>query len=140
VPKHYLFTGYNRHIWLSIHLVSSGTTNGWRARLVMLLVTPVFSVFPSHGKHDGLFTPIFWHSRPQYSKFPLIKGAGRNKSLTPITLLPSPLARTNLIGYELRNQIECKTLYSSYRICSKAVEISRSWKFMKGHIGPPHPE
>jgi hypothetical protein len=75
----------------------------------MPLVTTVFSAFPSHGKHVGLFTPIFRSSGPQYSKFPLIWGAGRHKRITPITLLPSSLARTNLIGYELRNQIQYTT-------------------------------
>jgi hypothetical protein len=74
-------------------LVSTGTTYGQNAPCF----SSVFCISVPRLAQRSVFSPFVTFTTPIH-QFPLLWGAGRCKSLTPTTLLPSSLARTNVFG------------------------------------------
>jgi hypothetical protein len=127
--KHYLLTAYNRHTWLRICLVSTGTKTGCKARLVML---PCYSsVFTFSFSTASTVVCLLPFPDFQDSSTPdslTIWDAGRYKPHSPNTPLQSFLARNNLISYKA-----VLTVRSLETKCDGFKAVSAIWSVFKSN-------
>ena len=85
------------------YLVSTGIMNGWSTWLGMSVLCQCFLHFLPTASTLACYH-LFW-PQLQYPKLHLMWVAGRYKPLTPISPLPSSLARTNLISCTIISRV-----------------------------------